>query len=606
LRLSVRTKLVGGFAIVVALLVGSGVLAITSLGSLNESSKQVAVRVKQLDAMSGVLLAANQTRRDQLQHALASTTAEWNEREKLIAKDRQAFADAFTAYEPFVVDAKDRALANKAKQEWAVYLRAAEPAIALNRAGRHDEAVSLLKEAKTKLDAFFATADSWKHDSLVDTSDDVTAAGDTYASSRTKLIIVIVVASIAGIGLALLISRYLVGAVQKMKGAAEGIAEGDVDQTVDLDSTDELGDMSRAFRAMIAYLREQASVVERVAGGDLTVEVEPRSERDLLGNASRKLVTDLRAVVTNVVGSAGLVASASQEMAATSEETGKAVGEIASAVSEIASGSEQQMRQIDGVNSSATEAATAARSAAEQATEAARAAEEARTVADSGVGTAVEASDTMRAVAESAADVRRTMDGLTSKSAEIGTIVETITGIAEQTNLLALNAAIEAARAGEQGRGFAVVAEEVRKLAEESQQAAERISSLIREIQDETERTASAVAAGAERSASGTAIVDNAREAFEQISEVIATVNARVEQIAGAVEQIAAETGRMQQDVSEVAAVAEQSSASTEQVSASTQQTSASAQEIAASAQQLSVTAEELERLVGQFTLETA
>ena len=193
---------------------------------------------------------------------------------------------------------------------------------------------------------------------------------------------------------------------------------------------------------------------------------------------------------------------------------------------------------------------------------------------------------------------------LGEKSERIGGIVDTITGIAEQTNLLALNAAIEAARAGEQGRGFAVVAEEVRKLAEESQQAAASIAGLIGEIQAETgagRRRSSRTAP--RRTDDGAATVEQARAAFARIGGAVEDMNARVEQIAAAVEQIAARR-RDAGDMTEVAAVAEQSSASTEQVSASTQQTSASTQEIAASAQELARTAEELEQLVGRFTLE--
>jgi methyl-accepting chemotaxis protein len=192
---------------------------------------------------------------------------------------------------------------------------------------------------------------------------------------------------------------------------------------------------------------------------------------------------------------------------------------------------------------------------------------------------------------------------LGAKSERIEGIVATITGIAEQTNLLALNAAIEAARAGEQGRGFAVVAEEVRKLAEESKNAAASIATLIAETRAETTRAVAVVADGASRTQDGVATVEQAREAFLTLGASVQDMNGRVEQIAAAIEQIASSSQQVQADMTEVAAVAEQSSASTQQVSASTQQTSASTQQIAASAQDLARTAEQLEQLVGQFTI---
>ena len=195
----------------------------------------------------------------------------------------------------------------------------------------------------------------------------------------------------------------------------------------------------------------------------------------------------------------------------------------------------------------------------------------------------------MESVRESTAAVTAAIGALAEKSEQIGGIVETITGIAGQTNLLALNAAIEAARAGEQGRGFAVVAEEVRKLAEESQQAAASIADLIGEIQQDTGRTVEAVAASANRSQDGAAVVEQAREAFSLIAD-------RVANIASQVQNIAESSG-------EIASVAEQTSATTQQVSASTQQTSASTQEIAASSQQLATTAVTLRELVGRFNL---
>ena len=223
-------------------------------------------------------------------------------------------------------------------------------------------------------------------------------------------------------------------------------------------------------------------------------------------------------------------------------------------------------------------------------------AEESQTAAASIAGLIQEIqNETQSAVAVVADGARRSESGVEvveqarDAFARIGAVVETIDDIAEQTNLLALNAAIEAARAGEQGRGFAVVAEEVRKLAEESQQAAASISGLIEEIQTETQNAVSVVADGARRSEDGVAVVQQAKDAFERIGVSVQDVTSRI--------------GEISDTMNEVAAVAEQSSASTEEVSASTEETSASTQEIAASAQELARTAEELEALVGRFRL---
>jgi methyl-accepting chemotaxis protein len=289
-------------------------------------------------------------------------------------------------------------------------------------------------------------------------------------------------------------------------------------------------------------------------------------------------------------------------MATTSEEAGRAVGEIASAVDDVARGAEKQVHALEQARTMTEEMASVAAASAENARHTAAAAQQARTVSEDGVSTVEFASAAMQAVRDAAEAATETIRALGSKSEQIGGIVATITGIAGQTNLLALNAAIEAARAGEQGRGFAVVAEEVRKLAEESKQAAATISGLIDEIQSETARAVNVVEDGAKRTEEGVSTVDQAREAFVRIGGSVEDVNDRIEQIAAAIEQLAASSRRMQEDMAEVAAVAQQSSASTEEVSASTQQTSASTQEIAASAQELARSADELAQIVSRFT----
>ncbi len=401
----------------------------------------------------------------------------------------------------------------------------------------------------------------------------------SFNSTRTSSYLLMgalgIAAVLVALVLAYVISRALVSGIRELLTAAGGIAEGDVDQDVHVRSGDELGETASAFRRMIAYLREMAAAAERIAAGDLTVAVTPASERDALGKAFEAMTINLREIVGQVAEAATDLSGSSQQVATASEEAGRAVSEVASAINEIADGAGRQVHMVDQ-----------ARLSAEQTGDAAAQTE---SIAAEGVTAAEQASVAMEALQASTSEVTQSIRQLAAKSEQIGGIVATITGIAGQTNLLALNAAIEAARAGEQGRGFAVVAEEVRKLAEESQRAAEQIATLVGEIQSQTDGAVAVVEDGSKRSIESGVTVQTAREAFQQIAVSVADMRGRIAQIAEA--------------TSEVAAVAEESSAATEQVSASTSETSASTQQIAASAHQVARTAERLQESVNRFTL---
>ncbi|MDW5594304.1 methyl-accepting chemotaxis protein [Conexibacter stalactiti] len=697
MKSSIRTKLLGSFMIVVALMLVLGFVAIARFGAVDKVATDVDARtvptLQNLGYVNGLI---HMYREAQLVALSNPAAVDLPRLQATLDGYEQTIARSFAVVRENLTSAADRATLARTQDGWERYLADAQRAFETEGDAARMAALRAAVIDGEGASGFAATTEASiaLNEAVGRVSDaQVAKVHDAVDSGRTWTLVLMAAGALVAIGLALLLGRTIVGGLRQMVTAARGIASGDVDQTIDVRSRDEIGQTADAFRAMIAYLDEMADAARRIAAGDLAVEVVPKSEADALGTAFAEMSAELRAAlgdrscldalvvrmdsmsshcmidlqaaltaardgdltveVTPVTtplcaedgaelgrlggifnemldrakGSidaynamrervSGLlrqitqetqhVAAASQQMATTSEESGRAVGEIASAVGEVAAGAERQVRTVGEARLLSEEVVLATRSSSEEATETARAAEQARAVAEDGADAIARATEGMRALEQMSSGVSEAMRSLGAKSDEIGGIVDTITGIAEQTNLLALNAAIEAARAGEQGRGFAVVAEEVRKLAEESQEAAASISALVAQIQSETGAAVERVESGSGEIERGVATVDEARASFVRIGSSVEDMNGRVERIAAAIAQIAERTVTMDGNMTEVAAVAEQSSASTEQVSASTQQTSASTQEIAASAQQLAQNAEELGRLVGRFTLTPA
>ncbi|MCB0879463.1 MAG: methyl-accepting chemotaxis protein [Thermoleophilia bacterium] len=363
--------------------------------------------------------------------------------------------------------------------------------------------------------------------------------------------------------------------IEDWTGCVQRLAEGDLARDVSFDPEDTLGS---ALALLQGRQREFADVARRIADGDLTVNVEAWSERDLMGFALSGMVDGLRETVGELRDASDRLQASSSSMTGISGEVSRGMEEVAVQTGQLATGAESQVRVLESTQGDAERAVEASR--------------DALAVTAEGVKSVELADGTMAALATASAEVKDAIDSLSERSGKIVDFVGMITTIADQTNLLALNAAIEAARAGEHGRGFAVVADEVRKLAEESQRSAAQISKLVEEIQGETTRTVEVVERTVDQVGDGTRVVGEARAAFEQIRTAI---DQSSERVAGILTSLG-----------EVATVANNASVSTEAVSAATEQTSASMQELDASAATTAQLSNALAQVAARFQLEAS
>lgn len=325
--------------------------------------------------------------------------------------------------------------------------------------------------------------------------------------------------------------------------------------------------------------------------GDFTVKgtYQSKDELGLLTASFNKMVAGVRSIIETVGETSHQVASSSQELSASADESTKAQRRSRS----LAVGSDQQVESVENsrtVIKGMTEFAGRISSSAEKA---AATADQTALMSLEGTKAIDKVSAQMQSINETVVSLSEAFKHLTERSNEIGNITEVITSIAEQTNLLALNAAIEAARAGEQGKGFAVVADEVRKLAEQSAQSAEQITRLITIIQNDTKQTMNSVISATGEVKEGLVVVHEAGGAFQKIENSITEVVTQINDVTNLVKNLTAGTSEIETAISGVKEVAETAAGSTQTVSAATQEQLASMEEIAAASQILAQNAEE-------------
>jgi methyl-accepting chemotaxis protein len=653
-------KILGGFVVVLALM---AVVAAVGIYQLEQAAAR-SDRMYRINTL-GVQHSTQAIRFFNASESFEKRTLlalEETHRRRAIEGSRESLQKAQTELESYrpLVNSQEEADLFATIEELAGRVVAGRTQV-LDQAAAGDQVGALIAAARIETDAhrLNENLDLLSRHNVEQSQQAAQAAADAAAGARVLLIGMTLSAVVLGFGGAWLLARSIAGAARNAAGAADRIALGDVDATVEIRSKDELGQMARSFENMTAYLREMVGVAREVAGGNLAVQVQPRGPQDALGHAFQEMVANLGGLVGTVQGNAQAIYAASAQLEESSNQMAAATGQIAQAINEVTSSTltlsnlaQDSTHEVTQLAAGSQELSASARSSAESAAagqreaeamgqrivhasevslEVARAAEASREAALQGQQSVAQAVAAMESIASAVGRASERVGELGRLGQQIGDIVKVIDEIASQTNLLALNAAIEAARAGDQGRGFAVVAENVRGLAERSSASTREIAQLIARVQAGTREAVAAMADGVRDVTAGRDITQRAGQSLESIIHAVQSSADRMKEVAGEVQELArgasriveatgsiahvsrdsaagaaemaSGTERVAMVISQVSVTSEQTSASAEQVSASTEELSAQSEELAATASQMREFAKALSEAAGRFRL---
>lgn len=350
------------------------------------------------------------------------------------------------------------------------------------------------------------------------------------------------------------------------------------------------------------YILER--ILKKMASGDLTQEEIKVTSRDEIGELALSFEVMNRSLgdmVAKVHTSAEKVATASEQMSSSSEEMNASAQGISDAVMQVSKGVTTQAAKVAETANIMERSAVSLKQMVANAQIANQTIDNTSARLEKGMTVVQDATRKIEQLSETVLETTKVVQGLGESSQKIGNITETITSIADQTNLLALNAAIEAARAGEAGRGFAVVAEEVRKLAEASAEAVRKIGTLIKSIQVATESAVKAIQKSSAEAGEGRAQISDINGILLEVNRMAGESSNLAKEVVSVGQERVLEIEHVLKAINEISTIAHESASATEEISSSTEEQTASMQEMSASAQELSRLAADLKDLVSKF-----
>jgi len=346
--------------------------------------------------------------------------------------------------------------------------------------------------------------------------------------------------------------------------------------------------------------------VEQIANGDLSTDNVVIKNKDEIGQLSEyinQMTNNLKDIINEISNTSLQVAATSEELSASSEEMSKSVEQVAGSLQQLANGADTQKVKTLEADQSFSTISNEITQIAEHIESVNEMSHQTSSVAENGNEVINKTINQMSKIQAQSELTGNMMDTLGEKSNEIGKIVTLITSVSEQTNLLALNAAIEAARAGEHGKGFAVVADEVRKLAEQSGEAANQVSQLIIGIQEDIKQSVIAMNEGRLSVEEGIQLVNDAGSSFQQIVREVSKVTGHINEVSTTVHGISAEADSVVDLIDDTTKIAEESADYSQSIAAVVVEQNASMEEIASVSEELAKMAEKLQGTIRTFKI---